>query len=536
MKPMMQRPMPRVLTVLGVVLVVGWAAFEALSSWAAHEVRERLHHAANACGARWVDADSCIIHIDLWSGELLLTGMRWRRGVVQPDHGMSITGYVDTLEIRDVSYKALLFDGKVHAAGLFVRVKDLMVQRGSASTASPKERSTRFQHFVVDDLDIRLRSTSVRMEDSIRIDLDDLAMNGMDLALDLRDTTWDAGRCEAHLSALRIAPLADSILTVERMLLSDAAQRCELHGLRFGPDDVVTPSTALALERDVVSGHFERITVEGIDPNTLMRGVLHARSIHIGPADLEVARDKSRPDPSFRHKPLPARLLRLLPPGAGCDSLIVERMSVHYHEQVDPARGFAFIPFDSIHGVLTSVQHQRMDTLRVLAAGMVFGRTPLTLDLRAAIGDSTDRMRVEAHVGRLSFPTLNRVLPPLTGLATPEGRLDTLIMRMGGGDRSASASCWMRYDGLKVEVRPSRREQDPALFDPVFDALLNAIVKRERKGHRKDDGWTNYTVERRRDRAVFNYLWAGVREGAKASMLPGVVLNATSNKSRSRGK
>lgn len=536
MKPSKLRLVPRVLIVLGIVLVTGWAAFEALSWWAVRELKDRMHQAAAFHGARWVDADSCVIALDLWSGDLLLTGMRWGSSTVRPDSSMSITGYLDTLEIQDLSYSALLFDRKVRTASLLVRVKDLLVQRGSTSSPSAKERSTRFQHFVVDDLDILLRSTNVQMEDSVRIYLDDLAINGLEVSFSLRDTTWDAGRCDASLSDLRIEPMADSMLAVERIMLSDAAQRAELYGVRFGPDDVVVPSTALALERDIVSGRFERITMNGIAPNTLMRGVLHARSMHIGPAELQVARDKSRPDPAFRHKPLPQRLLRLLPSGAGFDSLIVERMSVHYHEQVDPARGFAFIPFDSIQGILTNVHHLPNDTLRVHASGMVFGQTPLTLDLRGAIGDCTDLMFVDAHVGRLSFSTLNQVLPPLTALAAPEGRVDTLIMRMRGGDRSARASCWMRYDGLKVELRPSRRGRDPALFDPVFDALLNAIVKRERKGRRKDEGWTNYTVERRRDRAVFNYLWAGVREGAKASMLPGVVLNSTSNNSRSCGR
>ena len=94
----------------------------------------------------------------------------------------------------------------------------------------------------------------------------------------------------------------------------------------------------------------------------------------------------------------------------------------------------------------------------------------------------------------------------------------------------------MRYDGLRLDVRSSKAKKEQALFDPVFDALLNAVVRRDRMGRRKGDGWVNYTWERRRDRAVFNYLWAGVREGAKASMLPGVVLDITSNKSGAGGK
>lgn len=260
--------------------------------------------------------------------------------------------------------------------------------------------------------------------------------------------------------------------------------------------------------------------------DALLGGVLTIRAVQLGPTDLIVARDKVLTDPPFQHKPLPARSLRAMPLGAGADSLIVESLQVDYHERVDVARGFAHIAFDSIAGVLTGLHNVPEDTMRLMASGLVFGRTPVVLDLHSHIGDSSDHFVAEARVGRLAFAQLTNALAPLTGVATPAGRLDTLILRMNGRDARATARCWMRYDGLKLD----RRGQKNKALDPVLNGLLNVIVKRGRTGEKDGEGWEDYAWDRRRDRSVFNYLWAGVREGAKTSMLPKAVVDQVSKR------
>ena len=536
MKPTKQRRVPRVLFVLSLVLLTAWAAFAALGWWAGHALRDRIREAAGSYGANWVDEDGCEFQLDLWSGDLLVTGLRWEPGEARSHSGTAVSGVLDTLRINGLSYRALFLQRRLRMDALCIRATGLMLQQERSDPLRAHRRRSRLEGIEVADLQLNVGPSTARTKDSIIVRVEDLSLAGSGIVFDVRDTSLTLNGCDARLIHLRVDPFVDSTLAVERVDLNNAAQRLELSGIHFGPKDASVPAKALAQERDVVAGSFQRIVINGIDLRAVMRGAPHACSVRVGPAELTVARDKSRPDPAFRHKPLPQRLLRSSPIGSGFDSLIIEQLSVHYHERVDPARGFAFIPFDGIQGVLTNVHHRPTDSLRVKAEGFVFGRTPLSLDLGGLIGDTTDQLAIQAHVGHLPFPALNRVLQPLTGVATPEGRLDTLILRMRGGDRTASASCWMRYDGLRLDVRSSKAKKEQALFDPVFDALLNAVVRRDRMGRRKGDGWVNYTWERRRDRAVFNYLWAGVREGAKASMLPGVVLDITSNKSGAGGK
>lgn len=522
----------RILVTLAIVVGVVIGVHMLLSRWLREQVRSRIAAAAEACGSQWVERDGSQLWIDLIAGDLLLTNVQWQRTGDPLAFAPAVSGRLDSVIVSGISYRALLFHDRVDAARFVLQAADLDVALSQDSTPPSEGRDG--MRFKVGRLDVRLNDTAVRLADSTQVHVGDLGLKGEEVLLDLADTVFHAGKLEGVANALLCSPFSDSTLTVDRVSLNDAGRTLRIDGLRFGPAGVKGYAVNVEQERDVIAGEVEHITLAGIEATAAFRGMPHLRVIRIGPSTLRVARDKSRPDQAFRHKPLPARSLRSLPAGVGCDSLVVERLSVHYFERVDSQRGFALIPFDSIKGVLTHVHHRHGDTLHLKATAFAFGATPVSLDLSGHVGDSTDHIVVEAHVGRLAFPALSGVLVPLTGVATPEGRLDTLIMRMNGRDQRASAQCLMRYDGLRLSRKTGRGRERQKLIDTVFDGLLNAAVKSHHTGRRKNEGWKSYAWERRRDRAIFNYLWAGVREGAKTNMLHNVVLETTSRNAQHR--
>lgn len=532
MKSTALRRVKRLLITLALVAGVLAALHVLLSRWLQQELCERIAEAAASCGAEWIARERSQLQFDLLAGDVRLADIRWERKGEPAATVPAVSGRLDSVIVSGFSYRVVLFNDRVDVARLVLHAADLdiVLPRDTRPSSSDGDLT----RFSVGALDIRLHNVVTRLPDSTRLQLGDLKLNGEQVQLDLVDTVFHADRLDGMIRAFQCTPFSDSTLTVDSVMLSEAGRAMRIEGIRFGPAEVMRYAVNVKLERDVIAGEVEHVLLLGIEPSMLLRGVPRLRTLHLGPSRLLVARDKHRPDEAFKHKPLPAHMLRGLPIGTGCDSLVVEALSVHYFERVDPGRGFARIPFDSIRGVLTNVHHRQEDTLHLYATAFAFGATPVSLDLSSHVGDSTDHIIVEAHVGRLAFPTLSNVLFPLTGVATPEGRMDTLIMRMNGRDRRATAQCLMRYDGLRLSRRKKRTNDRQKIIDTVFDGLLNAAVRSHHTGQRRNEGWKSYAWERRRDRAIFNYLWAGVREGAKASMLHTVVLETTSRNAQHR--
>ena len=75
----------------------------------------------------------------------------------------------------------------------------------------------------------------------------------------------------------------------------------------------------------------------------------------------------------------------------------------------------------------------------------------------------------------------------------------------------------MNHRGLKLA---SGGRKSGETGNQIESALLNALVRktsRNKIGNARDG---RFAFERRRDRAIFNYLWSGLREGVKAELLP----------------
>lgn len=509
---------------LGLAIAVGSVfLLHALLLWWVHRtVRERISSAATACGAEWVNPERTTLAVDLLGGDIRIVDLRWVRTGSPMGSMPALSGTLDSLFVVGLSYRRLYVDGIIDMDRLLIHGSDITVEFHEAATTRSTPSSIHGSS--VKELDFAFLRSNVALQDSTRIASGSLAVEGRSIGFDSAD--FQADVLEAKLLGTRVTPFADSILTVQRIALSQSGTRLSMDSVVFGPADVRSVAAGVPIERDVIAGVVDRIVVAGIDPGSCKRGVVRARSIRIDPAVLSVARDKLNADPPFKHKPLPARLLRALPMNAGFDSVIIEAMDVSYYERVDAVRGFAHIPFDSIAAVVTNLRHIQGDTLRMIAMAQAFDHTPVRLEMRCSVGDTSDRLFVNAMVGELRFARLNNVLAPLTGVATPEGRLDTLILRMTGDDDLATAKCWMRYDRLRVD----RRGRKGNVLDPVINGIMNAVVKGGRTGEKDGDGWTSYAWDRRRDRSLFNYLWAGVREGAKHSMLPQVVLDRTTNR------
>jgi hypothetical protein len=202
----------------------------------------------------------------------------------------------------------------------------------------------------------------------------------------------------------------------------------------------------------------------------------------------------------------------------------VHGLDVEYRERIDVQRGYAVIPFTEIEAVITGARHTANDTsgLIVRAGAVAFGAASISFLLRARIADTTDRFVIEASIGPMPFSALNSATGPLVDIRATEGRIDTVTYRMIADDHLASGAVRMRHRGLQL-ASGGRKSQQAGYR--IESAILNALVRSTSHNKIDDARDGRFTFERRRDRAIFNYLWSGLREGVKAELLPGALAN-----------
>ena len=106
---------------------------------------------------------------------------------------------------------------------------------------------------------------------------------------------------------------------------------------------------------------------------------------------------------------------------------------------------------------------------------------------------------------------------PLLDVRATAGHLQSLVYHMEANDRRAHGTVAMHYEGIKL--RGGRIEKDRTT-SKLLSTVINALVRNDSKGALGKDRVGTFAIDRRRDRAIFNYLWSGLREGSKSMLLP----------------
>ncbi len=510
------------------LVLTGLVAVYALLSIAATAiVRARLTDAVSTAGARIVGDPQVVTSLFGTTIELRCLALEPLASTSVPD--LTISGTIDTLKISGISVWGLL-RGRVHADRCVLRTRDLVVRMVNDTSVKRTVGTDRDAPSVlsIDLLDLRLESTRFGLTsmDTSEAFVKRVTCLGAGVTL-IRNAgkPWRVhlpGTRSVSIDSLHVDIRGMQHFDLSRFRLDQASGECEITAAVFGPDTPLENYAALQdLERDVAAGVFPRILFTGIHiPEHLEEQNWSAVVVEVDSADIRIARDKTRPDGAATYMPLVARILRALPMGAGVDSLKINNTTIVYSERATHERGFGQVSFHSMNALATGMRNLREDTAEctVHATCVAFQTALVDFDLRTRVQDTTDRFLVVAHIGRMPFRDINVAFGPLADMQAVSGTLDTVVLRLDADDRLSRGKVRLAYRDLRMvqgDVANGKARSKP------LSVLMNVLIPNDKERGDIEATDARYTLLRRRDRSMFNYLWINLREGSKKVVLPG---------------
>ena len=91
---------------------------------------------------------------------------------------------------------------------------------------------------------------------------------------------------------------------------------------------------------------------------------------------------------------------------------------------------------------------------------------------------------------------------------------------MHGNEWQGSGTVDLAYEGLKIDLKPNAEKWHQG---KVANLLGNALVRRNNLPDRKSYRQGDFTTYRRRDRAIFNFFWQGIKTGTAGTLAPGIL-------------
>ena len=530
-----------------VLLLVGVVVFFG-PDLLARTIHERsLHIMEQAAGPRSRIAIGNV-GIELLPGDITWSDLRIEQQIDSADTSWTygrqvlIAGTVGNVSVKGLSIWKLLMKKTIDVSSLVINGADLQLitsDRASHGMDDQQERNG------AKNLVNSIRLDSLRVDKSslqwrnVRPDRPSAELKQFTLQADGLQSELPHGKKPFSLSFSSASASLDSIhagipplydLRIARIHLAHPDSVLFMNGValtsRKGPQEY---GQVLRYETDLTTFTSDSIGFRDLDLSALLNErSLRAGELRISGTDVLDFRDKTMPDGPFKHKPMPARLLRSMPFTVCLDSLVVERLNVVYFEKDTITTQFGKLDFANInsvtHGICT-VHPDEKPEVHLVATAKVYGNAPVHFDFRTAVFDSSDHFSVKAKIGPLPFTVFNAMTNDLLLVRTTGGTIGGIDYTFDANENRGHGRVDIEYADLKVSIAKRDGSRDKNVLKSfLVNQLIRSKNLREGGNFRHGD----FTVERLKDRQIFNYLWIGLREGMMETVLPGALKTAQS--------
>jgi hypothetical protein len=520
---------------VGLLLWAGAAGFNAL-------VKTKLIRVATEAAGPGYTVKIGRVHANLFQGDLRLNDVALQIDTAMVDSLLQgdRTGLVAIdaahISIRSLSYSRLIFQGDLHVALIEVEapaIRHYFRPSRKDSVQLVEEAPADLPALISAD-SVVIKGANGNSSDvtgvraSLNVGEVDIRLGGIRVVTNVGPVprfSIRSGVVDARTLKLALPPLYD--LHIGTAVLRHPEGSALLVGTRMMPrENEQNYHTVLEFETDLFRVAVDTLLMRGADVGRLLAdAAVHVGYIELVSPELQVYRDKSMADAPWAKKDLPGSALRALPWSIRVDTVALVDARISYHERLDRGADFGTLEFTDVNGRIQGLNNSAAyaeagGKLRASATAKVYESGSIKLDYIAPMGSMNDAFTLNATMNGMPFSLFNQMTDSLLQVTASEGRLLSMDLRMAGNDRSGSGTVDLEYKDLHIEIRS---QGDSGLKTKLIDMAANALIRRDNLRTQGKYRQGVFDIDRRLDRAIFNFWWNALKAGCIDTMVPGML-------------
>ena len=234
-------------------------------------------------------------------------------------------------------------------------------------------------------------------------------------------------------------------------------------------------------------------------------------------------KDKTKPVPAFKLKPLPSTAIRNIPFKIDVDTVLVENALITINEKSGLTSEVSNLTFNQLNAkifgftndssILSGHPYMTANvTTKVMNVGNV------QMNMKFDLNSSSDEFSVTGHLDSLTASVFNEVLVPMMAIEVKTGDLHQMDFQFRSMDTLSTGTLDMEYSNIKIDVLNSELKKTKKQGFMSFAA--NTVIKSNNvKSH------SNYiqgviNTPRVMEKDVFPYLWHSIQSGLVSTLVP----------------
>jgi hypothetical protein len=232
---------------------------------------------------------------------------------------------------------------------------------------------------------------------------------------------------------------------------------------------------------------------------------------------ITIYRDKAPPFQAGNLKPLPVNAIRGIPLPIWLREASLTNGELRYTEKNAKSGVEGTLILTRLRGTLSNIRNRDLtatDSLRFTLAASLMDSADIDLRVRESYTDSLGGFLMTLRMKPTGLSFLNPVLAPLSNVTITSGTIDSLQVRVIGGEEVAVGAMNMYYHDLRIKLVKGGDADRSGVAARIGTFLANTFVIRK-----NNDGRTGFVYyERDKDRSFFNYLIRMTFSGMAASV------------------
>ncbi len=275
-------------------------------------------------------------------------------------------------------------------------------------------------------------------------------------------------------------------------------------------------------QTDVVKAGIEYAELQGINEKRwLQNNILDASILTIGPASLEIFRNKRYPFNPNQEPPWPQDLMKSIKQPFILDSVELLPSHIRYSELMGISDQPGYIEFTNLNlngGRISNIEKERQLTGHFVARANAYLQNQAKLTARFNFDLTSNHYlhHVEGSLQPMPLSSINTMLDKSTPMLIEDGNLSRFDFEISFHEHQAEGVLYMGYDNLKIAVMDlSGNEAEKAGFASFW---ANKMILNSKTSKEKNLKPIPVLYERDEQRSVINYWWKALYSGAKKGL------------------
>ena len=275
-------------------------------------------------------------------------------------------------------------------------------------------------------------------------------------------------------------------------------------------------------QTDVAKADIDYIEFQQMDEKLwLQNNILTAGMLKIGPARLEIFRDKRFPFDHSQRPPWPQDLLKNINQSFVFDSIKLMPSYIKYSELLSISDEPGYIEFYDLTfaGGKLSNSEQQIGQTRIFelnAQAKLLNESLLKVKFRFDLNSPDYAHSATGFLNPMPFKPLNSMISKSEPLAIETGQLNRFDFELNFNSQQAEGNLYFAYDNLKIAMLDYSSEEIQK--NKLASFLVNAMVVNTKNPKGNELKPVNIFYKRDEERSILNFWWKSIYSGAKETL------------------